>query len=140
MQNFWGQINCIMGDVQVANRFCLSCLQLFRERFRKKCACDNPKRYWDAVEPTFVALVQHSQIYVHDLSRLPFFQISLKNSELKTTHNTFRGCCVHFIRQPFSKQLYTCTAWRPFDVSRGLNETVTFCDNFLYHYSKDDVA
>ena len=29
--------------------------------------------------------------------------ISLKNSELKTTHNTFRGCRVHFIRQPFSK-------------------------------------
>ena len=35
---------------------------------------------------------------------LPFFQISLKNSELKTTHDTFRGCRVHFIRQP-------CTAW-----------------------------
>ena len=37
---------------------------------------------------------------------VPFFQISLKNSELKTTHNTFRGCRVHFFRQPFSKQLY----------------------------------
>ena len=36
-----------------------------------------------------------------------FFQISLKNSELKTTHNTFLDCCVHFFRQPFSKQLYT---------------------------------
>ena len=34
---------------------------------------------------------------------MPLFQISLKNSELKTTHNTFRGCRVHFIRQPFSK-------------------------------------
>ena len=34
---------------------------------------------------------------------LLFLQISLKNSELKTTHNTFRGCRVHFIRQPFSK-------------------------------------
>ena len=33
-------------------------------------------------------------------------QISLKNSELKTTHNTFRDCRVHFFRQPFSKQLY----------------------------------
>ena len=38
---------------------------------------------------------------------LPFFEISLKNSELKTTHNTFRDCRVHFFRQPFSKQLYT---------------------------------
>ena len=34
---------------------------------------------------------------------LPFFQISLKNSELKTTHNTFRGCRVRFFRQLFSK-------------------------------------
>ena len=25
-----------------------------------------------------------------------FFQISLKKSELKTTHNTFRDCRVHF--------------------------------------------
>ena len=35
-----------------------------------------------------------------------FFQISLKNSELKTTHNTYRDCHVHFFGQPFSKQLY----------------------------------
>ena len=32
-----------------------------------------------------------------------FFEISLKNSELKTTHNTFWDCRVHFFRQPFSK-------------------------------------
>ena len=38
---------------------------------------------------------------------MPFFQISLKNSELKTTHNTFRDWHGHFFRQPFSKQLYT---------------------------------
>ena len=31
------------------------------------------------------------------------FQISLKNSELKTTHNTFQDCRVHFSWQPFSK-------------------------------------
>ena len=37
---------------------------------------------------------------------VPFFQISLKNSALKTTHNTFRDCRVYFFRQPFSKQLY----------------------------------
>ena len=42
---------------------------------------------------------------------LPFFQMSLRNSELKATHNTFRGCRVHFIGQPFSKYLYKCTAW-----------------------------
>ena len=34
---------------------------------------------------------------------MTFFQISLKNSAVRTTHNTFRVCCVHFFRQPFSK-------------------------------------
>ena len=34
---------------------------------------------------------------------VPFFQISLRNIELKTTHNTFRDCHVHFFRQPLSK-------------------------------------
>ena len=34
---------------------------------------------------------------------VPFFQISLKNSELKNTHNTFRDCRVHFFRQLFLK-------------------------------------
>ena len=38
---------------------------------------------------------------------VPLFQISLENRAEKTTHNTFRDCRVHFIRQPFSKQLYT---------------------------------
>ena len=54
-----------------------------------------------AVEPTFVDFLYHLQTYV-----LSFFQISLKNSELKTTHNTFRGCRMYFIRQPSSKQLF----------------------------------
>ena len=30
---------------------------------------------------------------------VPFFQISLKKSALKATHNTFRDCRVHFFRQ-----------------------------------------
>ena len=54
-----------------------------------------------AVEPTFVDFLYHSQTYV-----LSFFQISLKNSELKTTHNTFWGSRTFFIRQPSSKQLF----------------------------------
>ena len=49
-----------------------------------------------AVEPTFVAfLIAHANIRPWPL--VPFFQIPLKNSELKTTHNTFRA----FFRQPF---------------------------------------
>ena len=59
-----------------------------------------------AVEPTFVAFLQHSQTQLCQWSLVLFFQISLKNSELKTTHNTFRDCHVHFFPQPFSKQLY----------------------------------
>ena len=34
-----------------------------------------------------------------------FFQISLKNSALKETHNYFRDCRVHLFRQPFLKKL-----------------------------------
>ena len=49
-----------------------------------------------AVEPTFVDL------NIRPLPLVPIFQISLKNSELKTTHNTFRDCRVHFFRQPQS--------------------------------------
>ena len=37
-----------------------------------------------AVKTSFVAFV----------ANVPFFQISVKNSELKTTHNTFRDCRV----------------------------------------------
>ena len=50
-----------------------------------------------AVEPTFVAFLYHSQTYV-PWPLVPFYQLSLKNSELKTTHNTFRDCHVHFFR------------------------------------------
>ena len=59
-----------------------------------------------AVEPTFVPFRKRSQTHFHGLS-CQFFQISLKNSELKTTHNAFQDCRVHFFRQPFWKQLYT---------------------------------
>ena len=37
-----------------------------------------------------------------------FFSIYLKNSELKTTHNTFRDCCVNFFRQPFLEIAVDC--------------------------------
>ena len=50
-----------------------------------------------AVEPTLVL----ANICPWPL--VPFFQISLKNRELKTTQNTFRDCSVHFFRQPYSK-------------------------------------
>ena len=40
---------------------------------------------------------------IHPWPLVSFFQTSLKNSEFKTTHNTFRDCRVHFFLQPFSK-------------------------------------
>ena len=55
------------------------------------------------VEPTFVALKLANTL---QWPLVPFFQISLKNSELKTTHNAFRDWRVHFFRQSFSKKLY----------------------------------
>ena len=37
----------------------------------------------------------------------PILSNFFKNSELKTTHNAFRDCRVHFFREPFSKLLYS---------------------------------
>ena len=39
-------------------------------------------------------------------SRAILWNFFEQNSELKTTHNIFRDCRVHYFRQPFSKQLY----------------------------------
>ena len=78
----------------------------------KMCTRQSRKAIWDMintmfltttpVEPTFVAFLEHFQTHFHGLL-YQFFQISLKNSELKTTHNVFRDCRVQFFRQPFSK-------------------------------------
>ena len=58
-----------------------------------------------AVEPTFVAFL-FAVANICPWPLVSFVQIPLKNSELKTTHNTLRDCRVNFFRQPFSKQLY----------------------------------
>ena len=47
-----------------------------------------------AVKTSFVAFVAN----IRPWPLVPFFQISVKNSELKTTHNTFRYCRVYFFR------------------------------------------
>ena len=94
------------------------CLQLFLERLSEKCARDNPERQygicsihcsWHCSCRTYFCCFPLALADICTLPLLPFFQISLKNSELKTTHTTFRGCRVHFIRQPFSK--HSCI-WR----------------------------
>ena len=50
-----------------------------------------------------VALLLTNIHVYHPWSLVPLFLISLNNSELKTTHKTFRDCHMHFFRQPFSK-------------------------------------
>ena len=58
-----------------------------------------------AVEPRYFCCFPLALANIRPQPLLPFFQISLNNSQVKTTHNTFRDCRVHFFRQPFSKQL-----------------------------------
>ena len=102
------------------------CLQLFLERLSEKCARDNPERQygicsihcsWHCSCRTYFCCFPLALADICTLPLLPFFQISLKNSELKTTHSTFRGCRVHFIRQPFSKHNVAVygekLAWQP---------------------------
>ena len=55
-----------------------------------------------AVEPTFVSFSFSTRKHKSMVARA-FFQIFLKNRELRISHNTFRECCEHFVRQPFSK-------------------------------------
>ena len=87
----------------------------FENGCRKKCARDNPERLhgicsihcsWHCSCRTYFCCFPLALADICPWPLLPFFQISLKNSALKTTHNTFRGCRVHFIRRPFLKQLY----------------------------------
>ena len=89
-------------------------IQLFRERLSAKmCTRQSRKVIWDMINTLFLILSNSCQnfFYCFPLARanirpwplVPFFQISLKNSELKTTHNTFLDCRVHFFRQLFSK-------------------------------------
>ena len=102
------------------------------------CTRQSRKVIWDMmntlflmtvpVEPTFVAFLQHSQTHFHGLL-YQFFQISLKNSELKTTHKAFRDCRVHFFRRPFSKQLYT-----HYDMYTGLFLSLSKNAHFIFAY------
>ena len=95
-------------------------VQLFRERLSEKmCKRQSRKVVWDMINTPFLPTLQQLSNLLLLLSfstskhmayglwpLVPLFQISLKNSELKTTHNTFRDCRVRFFGQPFSKQLY----------------------------------
>ena len=61
---------------------------------------------WHCSCGTFIYCFPLALADVRPWPLVPFFQISLKHSELKTTYNTFRDCRRHFFREPFSKKLY----------------------------------
>ena len=82
-------------------------IQLFRERLSEKmCTRQSRKVLLDMINTLFLIFYCCFPLAFANIRPwplVPFFQISLKNKELKTTHNTFRDCRVHFFRQPFSK-------------------------------------
>ena len=61
---------------------------------------------WHCSSGTYFFCFPLALANTHQWPLVPLFEIYLKNSELKTTHNTFRDCRVHFFPQPFSRQLY----------------------------------
>ena len=92
--------------VQVS--FCVC--SYFEKGCLKKCARDNPETLQGSdqytVPDTVTKLLFCFLLALANMRPWPLvssIQISLKNSELKSTHNTFRDCRVHFSRQPFSK-------------------------------------
>ena len=75
------------------------------------CTRQSRKVIWDMINTLFLTLqLSHLLLLlsfhlalanISPWPLLPFFQICLQNSELKTTHNTFQDCCMPVFRQPF---------------------------------------
>ena len=79
----------------------------FEKGCRQKCARDDPEReIWDMINThqcsrhcgcqNYLCCFHLARANIYPWPLMPFYQICLKNSELKTTHNTFRDCRVHF--------------------------------------------
>ena len=73
--------------------------------FEKGMGYDQYTCSWHCSCRTYLCCFPLALANIRPWPLLSFFEISLKNSELKHTHNTFRDCRVHFFRQPFLKQL-----------------------------------
>ena len=87
-----------------------NCIQLFRDRCRKNCARDNRERQygiwsihcsWHCSCRSYFSSVPLALANIRPWPLVPFLQISLKNSKLRTGHNTFRDCRLHCFQQPF---------------------------------------
>ena len=86
----------------VVSRF--RCIQLFLERLSKKlCTRQSRKVIWDMINTLFLTLQLSNLLLMFSFStcKLMSFEICLKNSELKTTHNTFRDCRVRLFPTTF---------------------------------------
>ena len=101
-------ISCVVNLLTIL----LTRYSYFEKSCRKKCARDNPERWygiwsilcsWHLSCRTYFCCFPFAIANICPWPLVPFLQISLKNSELKATHNTFRDCRVHLFRQPFSK-------------------------------------
>ena len=71
--------------------------KVVRKNVHTKIPKNNMEYDTAAVEPTFFHLPL-ALAKIPPLPIKPFFQISLKKHVLKTTHNNFRDCRVHFFR------------------------------------------
>ena len=76
----------------------------------KMCRRQSRKIIWDTINHcswhcscrTYFCYLPFALANICPWSLVPFSQISLKNSELRTGQNSFRDCRLHFFRQPFS--------------------------------------
>ena len=112
-------VNCLLEHFETAYVFKASAfhIQLFGERLSEKrvhATVPNGNMGYDQYTVpddcscrTYFCCFPLALTNIYPWPLVLFFQISLKNSELKTTHNsTYRDCRVHFFRHRFSKWLY----------------------------------
>ena len=79
----------------------------FEKGCRKKCVRDNPERLYGIwlnkiwYDRTYISCFPLALANICPWPLVPFIQIALKNSAVKTTHNTFLDCRVHFFPTTF---------------------------------------
>ena len=130
-------------------------IQLFRETSEKKCTRQSRNVIWDMINTLFLTRSCRSYFccfalalgnIVHGLSYHSFKFLS-RTVNSKPTHNTFWDCRVHFLRQPFSKQLYTITiplsnSWlfykRPYLIKMffGLQAKQSHCSSVIVDFQQ----
>ena len=117
----------------------------FEKGCRKKCVRDNPERLYGIwlnkiwYDRTYISCFPLALANICPWPLVPFIQIALKNSAVKTTHNTFLDCRVHFFRQPFSKLAVYATFTFPIMhlIWSPRPHTPKFCTSIVFNSSWD---